>query len=226
MGFVPEILGRAILTDGKFYKKSNETGPGRGLLDWLGSPETQNEIACFSNVTHNSKRDYDLDFSNCQLLESLKSKLRRASLILSAHSSIVRSAIKYSNEILGLSNLERLFLHPTQSELQDELWQHLEVLKNQKEKLAMLLESAESTGRIVCKPPFPFPFHFPIHEIKDATQILTSFSHSSSSLRVSTIVTTRSSTKTFSHSKTSHLLHPASLKACSMSRSMLAMTPG
>ncbi|KAL2058476.1 hypothetical protein ABVK25_001204 [Lepraria finkii] len=79
------------------------------------------------------------------------SKLRRASLILSAHTSIVRSAIKRSNETSGLSNPERSFLHPTQSEIQDELRQHLEVIKNQKRKLAMLSESTESTGRILLK---------------------------------------------------------------------------
>ena len=71
-------------------------------------------------------------------------------MTLDAHSNIVKSAIQLSKDISTLSSSSHQFFNPSQPELQAELQQYIDRANSHKQRLSMLLESSESTSRIVC----------------------------------------------------------------------------
>ena len=70
-------------------------------------------------------------------------------MTLDAHSNLVKSVIQLSKNISTLSSSSHQFVNPSQPELQAELQQHIERVNGHKKRLSMLLESSESTSRIV-----------------------------------------------------------------------------
>ena len=72
-------------------------------------------------------------------------------MTLDAHSNLVEGAIQLLNDISNLSSSCHQFSDPSQSELQADLQQHIDRVNSHKQRLSMLLESSESTSRIVRK---------------------------------------------------------------------------
>ncbi|MCJ1261692.1 hypothetical protein MMC22_001558 [Lobaria immixta] len=107
------------------------------------------DVARFSSVGRQHKRDYALDFSNCQLLETLRSKIRRATVTLDAHSNNIKSFTRLLQSTSSLPSSAPQFSHPSQHELEAELQQHIHKTITQKKRLKMLLESSASTSKLL-----------------------------------------------------------------------------
>ena len=71
-------------------------------------------------------------------------------MALDAHSNLVKGAIQLSKETSTLSSSSHQSFSPSQPELQAELQQHIDRINSHKQRLSMLLESTESTSKIVC----------------------------------------------------------------------------
>lgn len=72
-------------------------------------------------------------------------------MTLDAHSILVNGAIQLSKDISNQPGPRFQFSDPSQSELQAELQQHIDKIHSHRQRLSMLLESSESTSRIVRK---------------------------------------------------------------------------
>ena len=116
-----------------------------------------------------NKRDYALDFSKCQVLETLRTKVRRTIMTLTAHLSNIESFIRLSQSISSSPSSTSNFLHPSQEELEAELQQHIQKIITQKGRLEMLLKSSGVTSKLVSfSLPFPLaPFPSARHHIEN-----------------------------------------------------------
>ena len=106
-------------------------------------------MACFSQVSPSIKRDYDLDFSNCQTLEVTEEKLRRASRILAGTQSTLSSVKQHSKTLKGLDKARRgpkVFAH---CRIEKDLQECLDNVVVYERELRSLFQRAKNTKYLV-----------------------------------------------------------------------------
>lgn len=100
------------------------------------------------NVSRNHQLDYTFDFSDFQLLKSLRSKLRRAYMTVAAQSDLIKtpSSFRKISQWIGSSYQ---FFNPSQSEIHLKLQHLIDHVNRHKQRPSIRLSCLQSTTHIV-----------------------------------------------------------------------------
>ena len=110
----------------------------------------QHETACFSEVNYRSTPDYNLDFSDCQNLELIQTKIRRCLSLMEAHADIISALTAYLKKIHrsipNATDLPPVYIDDINARIDECRDLNARHIRDFKE----LLQSAESTKLLVC----------------------------------------------------------------------------